>query len=135
MAAEDGRELFRIERALLDEPRNAVVVPRASDLKANGREMFSGEDAGGDAIHVALDGPGQCLLDERRAGRNELDGPAFDGDVLPVRCKTAGEQVIVNGAERGGAPPGEVGSTTKTPMSCVVMGSSQKIEPMAPPIA
>jgi len=84
---------------LLDEPRNAVVVPGASDLQTDGREVFGGEHAGADAIHVALDGLGQRFLDERRARRNQLDGPAFDDDVLPARRETAGEQVVVDGAK------------------------------------
>lgn len=37
-----------------------------------------GENARGDTVHIALDGLGQRLLDERRARRDKPDGPAFD---------------------------------------------------------
>jgi len=41
VTAEDGSEFFGIEEALLNEPRNAVVILRASDLEADGGEMVS----------------------------------------------------------------------------------------------
>ena len=101
---EDAREFPVIEHAQFDEAKNAVFIPRAPDLQGDGGKVLGGEDAGGDAAHVALDSGGQRLFDERRAGRDEFDRPAFDDDELALGLAAACEQVIVNRAEREQRP-------------------------------
>ena len=95
MPLEDVVEFCGVQGFVLDEARDAVVIALATDLQGNGGEVFGGEDAHRDAVHIARDGLRQRLLDERGAGRDEFDEPAFHLDVLPAGLIAAREEVVV----------------------------------------
>ena len=59
MLAQNVLEFFPIERALLDESPDVIVIPGASDLEADGGEVFRGENARRNSVDIALDGPGR----------------------------------------------------------------------------
>src|SRR5882757_5599722 len=94
MPRDDSLETPGIQRASLDELKQAGLVLRPAGLKRDGGEVFSGEDARGRAFHIHCDRIAQSFLDEPAGGWKELHRPAGDDDILALHRAATGCEVI-----------------------------------------
>ena len=105
MPGEDSLETHGVEHAGLNELEEPGFVLGPSGLERNSGKVFGGKDQGGRSVHVSDDSFLQRFFHQRASGRQELNGPAADDDILTLHRAAVRLEVIEDALGADQQPP------------------------------